>query len=110
MAVRPDGVIAFGTYRHGIIVYDGKSYSRYDSLNSQLPHNMVTALAYDQQNRLWAGTCLGLLCIDKDSQQVYTKENSGLLSNNITDIRAGGPNIWIATDAGIAKRQFKNQR
>jgi ligand-binding sensor domain-containing protein len=97
------GNVYFGTYRHGIIVYDGKSYRRYDSLNSRLPHNMVTALAYDAQNRLWAGICLGLLRIDEDSQQVYTKENSGLLSNKITDILADGPSIWIATDAGIAK-------
>ena len=99
----PAGNVYFGTYRHGIIVYDGKSYRRYDSTNSRLPHNMVTALAYDAQNRLWAGTCLGLLRIDKDLQQVYTKENSGLLSNNITDLLADGPSIWIATDAGIAK-------
>jgi len=109
VAAGPDRTVAFGTYRHGIIVYDGKSYRRYNSANSRLPHNMVTALAYDEKNRLWAGTCLGLLCIDEDSQQVYTKENSGLLSNKITDLLVYGPDIWIATDAGIAKRKFKNQ-
>lgn len=103
VAISPDGIVALGTYRHGVIVYDGKNYRRYDRLNSRLPHNMVTALAYDEQNRLWAGTCLGLLRIDKDSQQVYTKENSGLLSNKITDLLADGNNIWVATDAGIAE-------
>jgi ligand-binding sensor domain-containing protein len=97
------GNVYFGTYRHGIISYDGKSYRRYDSLNSRLPHNMVTALAYDAQNGLWAGTAQGLLRINKDSQQLYTKENSALLSNKITDLLADGPNIWIATDAGVAK-------
>ncbi|MHC4168714.1 MAG: hypothetical protein ACYSWQ_17315, partial [Planctomycetota bacterium] len=95
------GNVYFGTYRHGIISYDGKSYRRYDSLNSRLPHNMVTALAYDAQNGLWAGTAQGLLRINKDSQQLYTKENSALLSNKITDLLADGPNIWIATDAGV---------
>jgi len=64
---------------------------------------MVTALAYDGQNGLWAGTCLGLLHIQGDSQQVYNKDNSVLLSNRISDVLADGLNIWIATDVGIAK-------
>ncbi|MBL7186988.1 MAG: hypothetical protein ISS70_11770 [Phycisphaerae bacterium] len=110
LATDPDGSVFLGTYRHGIIVYDGRSYRRYDSTNSRLPHNMVTALVYDKQGRLWAGTCQGLLCIDKDSQQVYTNENSSLLSNRIADLLADDEGIWVATDAGIAKRQFKNQR
>jgi len=109
VAAGPGRMVAFGTYRYGVIIYDGKSYRRYNSTNSRLPHNMVTALAYDKQNRLWAGTCLGLLCIDRDSQQVYTKEDSGLLSNRIADIVADDTGVWIATDAGIAKRQFKSQ-
>jgi hypothetical protein len=104
----PAGNIYFGTYRHGIIVYNGKHCRRHNNCNSRLPHNMVTALTYDEQNRLWAGTVQGLLCIGKDSQQVYTKENSGLLSNKITDLLADGPSIWIATDAGIARREYKN--
>jgi hypothetical protein len=103
VAAGPGRMVAFGTYRYGVIIYDGKSYRRYNSTNSRLPHNMVTALAYDKQNRLWAGTCLGLLCIDRDSQQVYTKEDSGLLSNRIADIVADDTGVWIATDAGIAK-------
>jgi len=99
----PRGNIYFGTYRHGVIIYDGTNYRRYDNLNSRLPHNMVTALAYDGQNGLWAGTCLGLLHIQGDSQQVYNKDNSVLLSNRISDVLADGLNIWIATDVGIAK-------
>jgi hypothetical protein len=99
----PFNNVYFGTYRHGIIIYDGRNYRCYDNLNSRLPHNMVTALAYDGKNGLWAGTCLGLLHIQSDLQQVYIKDNSGLLSNQISDLLVDGLNIWIATDAGIAK-------
>ncbi len=98
-----DGDVCFGAYRNGIIVFDGSSYRRYDSMNSRLPHNMVTALAYDRSGRLWAGTGQGLLCIDEDSQEVYTTENSGLLSNRIADLLADDEGILVATDAGIAK-------
>ncbi len=103
VATGAGGIVAFGTYRHGIIVFDGNNFRRCDSLNSRLSHNMVTALAFDERNRLWAGTCLGLLCMDKSSEQVYTKENSGLLSNNITDLLADGSGIWVATNAGVAR-------
>ena len=103
LATGPDGDVCFGTYRNGIIVYDGESYRGYDSTNSRLPHNMVTALAYDKQGRLWAGTCQGLLCINEDLQHVYTKENSGLLSNRIADLITDDEGIWVATDAGIAE-------
>jgi len=60
-------------------------------------------LVYDRSGRLWAGTCQGLLCIDEDSQQVYTTENCGLVSNRIADLLADDTGIWVATDAGIAK-------
>ena len=46
---------------------------------------------------------MGLLCIDQDSQQVHTKENSGLLSNRIADLLADDKGIWVAANAGIAK-------
>jgi len=102
LATDPAGNVCFGTYRNGIIVYNGKSYRRFN-MNSRLPHNMVTALAYDRNGRLWAGTSQGLLCIDNDSQQVYTTQNSGLLSNRIADLLADDKGIWIATDTGIVK-------
>jgi hypothetical protein len=97
------GNVYLGTYRHGVYVYNGKTVHRYHSYNSRLPHNMVTALACDPQNRLWVGTCLGLWCMDSSMDQIYTRENSGLLSNRISDLVMHDRYLWIATDAGIAR-------
>lgn len=97
------GNVYMGTYRHGLYVYNGKHIKRYHAYNSRLPHNMVTALTCDPQGRLWVGTGRGLWCMDAGEDKVYTRENSGLLSNRVTDLATDGQFLWIATSAGIAR-------
>jgi len=40
--------------------------------------------------------------MDTTEGKVYTRENSGLLSNRIADLSTDGRSLWIATNAGIA--------
>ncbi|MGE5297025.1 MAG: two-component regulator propeller domain-containing protein, partial [Solirubrobacterales bacterium] len=84
IAADTKGNVYLGTYREGVLIYNGQGLRRLDTYNSHLPHNMVTALLCDGQNRLWVGTGEGLLCVEESSQHLYTKQNSGLLSNHIT--------------------------
>ena len=64
---------------------------------------MITALLCDDEGRLWVGTGQGLLCLDGHSQHVYTKDNCGLLSNQVTALATDGRRIYIGTDQGIAQ-------
>ena len=102
LATDTQGKVYLGTYRHGVYAYDGTNVKRFHAFNSRLPHDMVTALVCDAKDRLWVGTGLGLWCMDTTEGKVYTRENSGLLSNRIADLSTDGRSLWIATNAGIA--------
>ncbi|MCP4450791.1 MAG: hypothetical protein GY809_04975 [Planctomycetes bacterium] len=109
LATDTQGTVYIGTYRHGIYVHNDQGTSRIHMVNSRLPHNMITALACDARNRLWVGTGHGLWCVDASEDPVYTRENSGLLSNHITDLIINNNALWIATDAGIAKHDLSQK-
>jgi hypothetical protein len=103
IAADSTGRVYLGTRRSGVVVYDGTSVCGYSSFNSDLPHDMITALVCDAQDRLWAGTTQGLWCLEGQQEQVITAQNSELRSNNMTDLMISGQTLWIATDAGIAQ-------
>ncbi len=103
IATDSKGHVYLGTYRTGVIVYDGQGARRLNTYNSHLPHNMVTAVLCDGQDRLWAGTAEGLLCVDGPSQYLYTKQNSGLLSNHITALATDGRCLYVGTDTGLSR-------
>lgn len=94
--------VYLGAYRQGLHVYDGTDVRQYNSFNSRLPHDMITALVCDRNDRVWAGTGRGLWCQDHEDQKVFNTENSGLLSNSIADLMVNHQGLWIATDAGIS--------
>jgi ligand-binding sensor domain-containing protein len=78
----------------------------YDTWNSKLPDNWVTAIAIDGQGNKWIGTALGGLAkFDGVNWTVYNTSNSGLPSNGVTAIAIDGQgNKWIGTyGGGIAK-------
>lgn len=102
IAADSKGQVYLGTYRHGVLVHNGTAMRHYNSFNSRLPHDMVTALVCDQNDRVWAGTNLGLWCKDDQTERTFTTENSGLLSSDVTDLALNDHALWIATDAGIA--------
>jgi ligand-binding sensor domain-containing protein len=104
IATAPNGTVYLGTYRHGVVVYDGHQAHRYHHANSRLPHDMVTAILVDHPGRVWAGTAKGVFCMDMygDTQKLFTTDNSGLRSNRVTDLATDGQQVFIATDGGIA--------
>lgn len=83
----------------------------YNSGNSGLPYNGVTALAIDDQGIIWVGTGRwwahaggGLARFDGTNWTVYNTSNSGLPDNDHVNvcIDAQG-NIWSGTEVGLSR-------
>jgi ligand-binding sensor domain-containing protein len=63
---------------------------------------MVTALAVDGRDRVWAGTTEGLVCFAEDESRLLTTDNSALPSNTIDALAADRQGrLWIGTDKGV---------
>jgi ligand-binding sensor domain-containing protein len=67
----------------------------------------IVSIEVDRLNNKWIGTANGLVKINalNESVEVYTTENSGLLSNNIKSLKYDDSRdvLWIGTDAGLNK-------
>jgi hypothetical protein len=73
----------------------------YNTSNSGLPDNSVSAIAIDAQGNKWIGTLGGLAKFDGANWRVYNTYNSGLPSNIVYAIAIDGQgNKWIGTGAG----------
>jgi hypothetical protein len=88
----------------GLVKFDGKDWTVYNTSNSGLPANGVT-LSLDDADNKWIGTSKGLVKFDGKDWTVYTTSNSGMPfyknSNNVDAIaidRAG--NKWIGNSDG----------
>ncbi len=70
-----------------------------------LPSNKVAALAWDEaRNVLWIATDSGLASYDGDNTQVFTTDNSALLSNRVNGIAIrDGSHRYVATSAGVCE-------
>jgi len=88
----------------------------YNTANSGLPYNGVTALAIDAQGTIWVGTGRwyalaggGLAKFDGQNWTVYNTSNSGLPNNDHIDLSIdaqGG--VWSATESGLSRFDGQN--
>jgi hypothetical protein len=80
----------------------------YNTANSGLPYNGVTALAFDAQGNAWIGTGKwnawgggGLAKFDGQNWTVYNTSNSALPNNDYTGLSIDPQgNVWSATEGG----------
>jgi len=74
----------------------------FDTTNSGLPGNHVTALAADS-NIIWIGIdTLGLVKFNGANWTLYDTSNSGLNCNTVNDIAVDQNHVvWAATDSGL---------
>lgn len=81
----------------GLYRYDGKLWSAYNSDNSPMPGDWVTALAVDLSDRIWISVFnQGLLCFDGQIWTKYDTDNSPLPYNYISSIQIDSHNtIWM---------------
>jgi len=80
-------------------------WNLFDTSNSGLPSNNLTALGVDSSNNIWIGTeAHGVTKYDGINWFTLNTSNSGLPSNNINSVLADQlGNLWIGTNDGLAK-------
>jgi len=72
--------------KFGVTVFDGKTWTTFNTNNSELISNEVTAIAFDPENRAWLGTPGGISIFDGKKWIAYSPSNSGLVANAISSI------------------------
>ena len=91
-----------GTYSGGLASFDGTTWKVYKTSNSDIPDNVVYAMAVDKQNNLWIGTLLGLAKFDGSEWTKYDLMNSGQPYTVSSIVIDGNNNKWLATGRGLA--------
>jgi hypothetical protein len=97
IAVAADGKIFFATNGGGLSLFAGATRKTYDTANSKIPSNFLTAVAVDKQNRVWVGT-FGAGIARLDGEQWTRFSSAGNYINAIALDSLGNP--WVATNVG----------
>lgn len=99
-----DGFMWFGT-KNGLNKYDGSEFIEFNSQNSLLASNDISALVYhSSRNELWIGTNGGGLYAYDLSHQVWRKISLEAHGdwNNIRHIYLDSQShLWVGTDEGL---------
>ena len=83
----------------------------FNTTNSGLTDNNVTAIAQDKENNMWIGTSSGGLCrLSGGTWTNYNTSNSSLVSNSITALKVDTKgNLWIGMqNAGVCEYDGSN--
>jgi ligand-binding sensor domain-containing protein len=87
----------------GLCKFDDVHWTRYDTLNSGLRSNDITAIAVDRQQNKWLGTSAGLTKFDGTNWTTYPTANQ-LPIGTISCIAIDNQNNkWIGMRSGILK-------
>ena len=98
--------IWIGTHK-GIYVFSlskKKVVKHYNTLNCQLPENLVRSIAQDDKGRFWIGTFGGGIGVYTPQMQLIKKFNQyeGFCSNTINSIYLSkSKQVWVATGEGL---------
>lgn len=93
-----EGSIVWSGSAAGLAALDKNtdSLTFYNTANSGLPNNYVTAIAIDNNGTKWIATSNGLAAYDGTTWMVYNTSNSGLPMNNLTSIAIDENGVkWI---------------
>lgn len=91
--------VAFGNA--GVGMYDGTTWSMFDSTNGSLPTDSVICLDFDTNGDIWIGSKKGIIVKSGNTYLSYNTVNSGLTSNVITAILRDGTITWVGTKTGL---------
>jgi ligand-binding sensor domain-containing protein len=100
-----------GTYGDGLAMFDGTTWTTFDTSNSDIPQNSIGIMQSDINGVLWMGFqggtqayLNGLTRFDGQSFLSYDTLNSTILSNGIWDIEVDSDNnLWVGNVDGISK-------
>jgi len=91
-----------GTYRNGLIKYDGIGWEVYNTSNSEIPPEGVQNVKVEGTNIIWLSTQNGLTRFDRENWETFNTENSMLPSNSINSILIDENGTkWVGTDKGL---------
>jgi len=98
IAFDSEGTAWIGTFKQGIIKYDG-SATYYHSENSTLPDSIVVwDLAVDKNDVVWIGSDFGLIKYDRNNFTVYNTSNSPLAEDVVWSIVVDNDNVlWLSS-------------
>ncbi len=99
-----NSVSSFGTQNDGLAYFNGKKWTMFNSSNSALPDNHITALASQKNKTLWIGTeSKGLVSYNNNVWKIYNKKNTGIPSDTIYCIAIDSKGfIWFGSPAGLS--------
>src|SRR5688572_27919736 len=87
----------------GLGKFDGISWTVFDSSNSGLPSDSITAIEFDPAGNFWSGSGLGATYYNGITWTTYNTANSGIASNLIKSIAINSPITWFGTENGVSK-------
>ncbi len=110
IAPGPGSRLAFATDSQGLVLFDGTWLEVYDSENSSLPDNFVTATALFG-DKLWIGTAAGLAVLDADGSIHRPAPLPGELAGGTVSclLAAGDSSLWVGTQ-GAGLWRFDGER
>jgi type IX secretion system substrate protein/two component regulator with propeller domain len=85
----------------GIGKYDGTNWTMYNTTNSGIPSDTITAVEVDDNGNVWVGTHHGLGYYNGVSWTVINSSNSGLAIDSIFTLKSIGSTLWIGTYYGL---------
>ena len=89
-----------GTYRGGLISYDGSNWTVYNSDNSGLPYDMINCLETDGET-LCIGMFASFASFDGTDWTSYRSAHSDL-PGSVYDLAVDNHSAWAATPRGLA--------
>jgi hypothetical protein len=103
-----------GSFDDGLVMFNGSTSQTYNSSNSMLPHDIITAIAVDRNDNIWLAYHKNgvypyydedytLVKISGTNWTIYNKNNSGLPSTVINDIIPIGDNVFLCTTGSLIK-------
>lgn len=92
----------------GLIKYDGKTFTSYNSHNSKIPNDYVSSISIDTKDNVWFTSCTfrqgGVVKYDGKNFNVFTSANSKLPFNLVQSITIDkNDNVWLAAAGGVGK-------
>jgi hypothetical protein len=109
LKVQNDSVIWIGTMQGGLYKKTNNTWINYNESNSGLHDNLVRGIEIDSTGAIWLATSEGVSKFDGQNWQLWNIANSGLLTNNITDIRTGFLNEKFVGTINGGLLYFDNQ-
>lgn len=100
-----DGTLWFATLR-GLSRWRGGTWKHW-TMDEGLRRGRIFTIALDHDDRLWFGDQASGLGYIRDEQPDYlTTANSGLINDEVQEIRVGAQGeLWISTKGGLARLQ-----